>query len=1044
MTDAQRIRQLEHILADGDDSINSKNLYEIIDALNELAWLLCDTDMKRAYALAETAYTLANSPSDDDPPYQIGMAYSLRTQGYLNMRFGNYSQGLAQLLRAPPLVETLQLYDGLPDVFDGIAGIYCLIGSYPEALDAAYKQLEAAQRIDDAKRVINAHNNLAVIYYETGDYERSKEKLHANLQLARNIKHTRIECITYINLAETYLFKDDYDMAVEYALCGLQMSQELSYELFEVHTLHTLGQCYLKMAEAPQAIVYLENAVALSQTVGSKTTEILALLTLGETYRDLDQIDQALAYVHQAITTAQSIEANKEIYQGHLLLSELYEQAGDLAQALVHFKEHQALKERVFNEKADERLKVLQVAHDTATAKQEAEIAHLRTVELQHEITKHRQTEQQLQRQLEYMRALSEFTQKLLASAEHEAESRRILTEAIHHLLHPTQARMIVIHQNCNDPELGLYSHMFVTVVDDVSESLQTADTYRAIAAEYREFLTQQLPGLSACSDEFISDIFPWSLIPPVANRQLMAGTWIGGPITELFADAPAFRDFLIQKLHLHSLLIFPIHIDGQWWGTITMSESVRQPTWTQADMAHTDSSKYILWTEDEILMLGTATEMIASALQRWQAQANLRVLNNQLEQQVVERTAKLRDTVDQLRAEIEERRRAEDALQVVRASLEQRLADRTQELATFFDLTVLGGRSADLRDVLGYALPRILEVTYSRAVCIHLFDTERQHLLLIAQQGLPPAFHKPMQTVELPSLFREWLGEPREPLLITDLSQLEIVPSAFRLVDFQMYLSVQIRVGQQIEGILSCYPFTDRGFGLDEIALVTAIGEQIGMVVETHRLRKQAAELAVLEERQRLARDLHDAITQSLYSLSLFSRAGREAVEDQDADRLQHSLSQIESTALHALREMRLLLYELRPADLKREGLKQAIELRLDMVERSVGLRVDVKMEDFSEMLYDYEIELYYIIVEAMNNVVKHAAATRLTLQLTHENGDLHVQIVDNGQGFDPSHPTGGFGLRNIRERVTRLNGNLAIFSEPKRGTKLEVVIPF
>ncbi len=144
----------------------------------------------------------------------------------------------------------------------------------------------------------------------------------------------------------------------------------------------------------------------------------------------------------------------------------------------------------------------------------------------------------------------------------------------------------------------------------------------------------------------------------------------------------------------------------------------------------------------------------------------------------------------------------------------------------------------------------------------------------------------------------------------------------------------------------MSCYRFRDRGYGIDEIALVTALAEQIGMMLETQRLRRQAEEMAVLAERQRLARDLHDSVTQSLYSLTLFSRAGREAAADGDTQRLQESLASLEHNTLHALREMRLLLYELRPADLAREGLQRAVELRLNTVERRAGLQLDVAMD--------------------------------------------------------------------------------------------------
>jgi signal transduction histidine kinase len=88
-------------------------------------------------------------------------------------------------------------------------------------------------------------------------------------------------------------------------------------------------------------------------------------------------------------------------------------------------------------------------------------------------------------------------------------------------------------------------------------------------------------------------------------------------------------------------------------------------------------------------------------------------------------------------------------------------------------------------------------------------------------------------------------------------------------------------------------------------------------------------------------------------------------------------------------------------------------------------------------------EIQLYHIIVEALNNVVKHAAATHLTLQLTQADRYLLLRIIDNGQGFDPAQTKGGMGLGNIRERVTRLDGQLSISSEPGGGTQLEILIP-
>jgi signal transduction histidine kinase len=140
----------------------------------------------------------------------------------------------------------------------------------------------------------------------------------------------------------------------------------------------------------------------------------------------------------------------------------------------------------------------------------------------------------------------------------------------------------------------------------------------------------------------------------------------------------------------------------------------------------------------------------------------------------------------------------------------------------------------------------------------------------------------------------------------------------------------------------------------------------------------------------------------------------------------------------------MRLLLYELRPADLEQEGLKRAIELRLNAVERRANLKLDVQLDELTGLSFKQEVELYHIIVEALNNIVKHAAATGVTVHLTQTAENLHLQIMDDGQGFDLAQSKGGMGLNNIRERVARLNGQLTISSSPSSGTRLEAMIPY
>ncbi|GAB4429219.1 MAG: hypothetical protein Kow0031_09710 [Anaerolineae bacterium] len=375
---------------------------------------------------------------------------------------------------------------------------------------------------------------------------------------------------------------------------------------------------------------------------------------------------------------------------------------------------------------------------------------------------------------------------------------------------------------------------------------------------------------------------------------------------------------------------------------------------------------------------------------------------------------------------------------------LEQRVTARTEELSTFFDLNVLAGQSNKLEAVLQQAMPRIQEITHSRTVCIHLLDPAQNSLKLVARQDLPDEFHAGLQSLSASPEAWPWLQQPGDPLVTTQMAGFNRVPAAVRLAGYRAYIGAQIRSEGQVQGVLSCFRRSPHEAGLDEISLVTALAQQLGLVLATFQLRRTIQEVTILEERQRLARDLHDSVTQSLFGLSLLGGNCREAAEAGDTGQLLHSATLLEQNALHTLWEMRRLLYELRPADLAEEGLVNSIRLRLNTVEQRVGLKLEAQIDELPDLLPTYEVELYHIIMEALNNIVKHAAASQLTLRLTRDREHLHLLIADNGRGFDPAQTNGGLGLSNIRERVRRLRGQLSITSRPGGGARLEAHIPY
>ncbi len=221
----------------------------------------------------------------------------------------------------------------------------------------------------------------------------------------------------------------------------------------------------------------------------------------------------------------------------------------------------------------------------------------------------------------------------------------------------------------------------------------------------------------------------------------------------------------------------------------------------------------------------------------------------------------------------------------------------------------------------------------------------------------------------------------------------------------------------------------------------------------QTDRIAQMVAKAAVTEERQRLARDLHDSVTQALYSQTLYAEAATRQLARGNTDRAAQHLRQLKDNAQQALREMRLLIYELRPAALDDDGLVAAIKARLEAVEARTGVTTAVTAPATLQLTSETETGLYWIAQEALNNALKHAQADKINVVLVQEPSVVTLRIVDNGVGFDtavsPSRSPGdspnkgGLGLRSMQERAARLGWQLTITSTPGQGTTIQVEAP-
>jgi signal transduction histidine kinase len=259
--------------------------------------------------------------------------------------------------------------------------------------------------------------------------------------------------------------------------------------------------------------------------------------------------------------------------------------------------------------------------------------------------------------------------------------------------------------------------------------------------------------------------------------------------------------------------------------------------------------------------------------------------------------------------------------------------------------------------------------------------------------------------------------------------------------------LSVPLSIKDEIYGAISLYYCAPRTFTGEEVSLALAFGDQAALAIENARLRERAEQAAVLQERARFARDLHDSVTQSLYSLALFAEVARRLAAAGNLQRAAHYLDRLRTTAQQALKEMRLMVHQLRPHALEHEGLAGALQQRLDAVERRAGLQARLLVEGELDLPAAIEAELYHIAQEALNNALKHAAATAVTVHLAIVGAELgscvvRLEVADDGRGFDPQAigDHGGLGLISLRERAAKLGATVHIHSAPGAGTRVIV----
>jgi signal transduction histidine kinase len=332
------------------------------------------------------------------------------------------------------------------------------------------------------------------------------------------------------------------------------------------------------------------------------------------------------------------------------------------------------------------------------------------------------------------------------------------------------------------------------------------------------------------------------------------------------------------------------------------------------------------------------------------------------------------------------------------------------------------------------------------------LLDGDGGRADLFGSYGLPEGY-----TAGLREAYRSGVGSPsleafrtRRPMLVHGMRRAILgdplyapVHRFVRDVPWDVVYSLPlVSRGRALGAIFFCF-LPNEEPGEDERTFLRAIADGAAIAVENAGLLAEAREKAALEERQRLARELHDSVSQALYGIALGAQTALERLEDNPPG-AGEPLDYVLSLAEAGMAEMRALIFELRPESLEEEGLVAALGKQVAALEARHGIEVEDDLCEEPPVPLPVKEAIYRITQEALHNTVRHARAAKVSIGLARDPDSTSVEIRDDGLGFDAGADfPGHLGLRSMRERAARLGGTLEVSSSPGLGTTVRARIP-
>lgn len=405
---------------------------------------------------------------------------------------------------------------------------------------------------------------------------------------------------------------------------------------------------------------------------------------------------------------------------------------------------------------------------------------------------------------------------------------------------------------------------------------------------------------------------------------------------------------------------------------------------------------------------------------------------------QIAAQNKSLDSKVQELNQELQKRNILEHQLRKKEDEQAQLLKEQMRYLQGIYDLIMLGNRLLPLNELRQLALDKLVELIGCDAVCV--YHANQQAYSLEGSQGLSDMQRVTLSTIQANPVLQDVSASKTADHPLSVIAR--ALPAIAAGMGYQTVSMRQITEKDSENRLIAALWANKEEISANKKALINGLGDGLTIILENARLTQENIYEAKSQERKRLARDLHDSVTQSLHSIT-FTIETMIAANENHSPQTKKALALLLASASQALKELRLLLYEFQEHDTQTPVL-QRIQERLERVEKRAGIDVQLEHHPGFSIPSECEDDLFYILNESLNNSLKHAAATRVEILFDRQESQQVVKIVDDGRGFNPAQQSAfGLGIPNMQARAAQIGAHVELASQRDQGTSVKIIFP-